>query len=106
MRETLEPVGLFILLALFVYRLARLVAVDDGPFDVFLKFRDSLGAYTYGPNGAAITSLGRGITCPHCVGVWVALFAAVSAYPWPEFIVYWLALAGAQSFLQSLGRQS
>lgn len=96
---------LFILLSLLVYRLARLIAIDDGPFDVILKFRAALGAYDYGPNGLAKTSLGRGITCPYCVGVWLALFVAIAAYPWPEMLVYWLALAGAQSFLQSLGRQ-
>ncbi len=96
---------LFILLALLVYRLARLIAIDDGPLDVILEFRNTLGAYDYGPNGLAKNSLGRGITCPHCVGMWLALFVAIAAYPWPEVLVYWLALAGAQSFLQSLGRQ-
>lgn len=99
---SLEAVGLFILLSLMVYRLARLVAIDDGPADAILKFRDKLGAYGYGPNGQPRTSLGRGIVCPYCVGFWIAFFVAIAAYPWPEFIVYWLALAGAQSFLQSL----
>lgn len=94
---------LFVLLSLLVYRLARLIAIDDGPLDVFLKFRAALGAYDYGPNGLAKTSRGRGITCPYCVGVWLALFVAIAAYPWPEMLVYWLALAGAQSFLQELG---
>lgn len=101
----LGPSGLFVLLFLMVYRLARLIAIDDGPADVILKFRDKLGGYDYGPNGQPQTSLGRGITCTYCVGFWIALFVAIAAYPWPEFIVYWLALAGAQSFLQSLGRQ-
>lgn len=95
----------FALLSLLVYRLARLIAIDDGPFDLFLKFRDTLGAYDYGENGEPKTSLGRGIVCPYCVGVWLALFVAIAAYPWPEALVYWLALAGAQSLLQSLGRQ-
>ena len=106
MRETtLEPVSLFVLLALATYRLARLIAIDDGPADVLLKLRSLWGAYDYGENGQAKTSLGRGLTCPHCVGFWIAGLIAISAYGWPEFIVYWLALAGAQSFLQSLSKQ-
>lgn len=96
---------LFILLSLLVYRLARLIAIDDGPFDTILKFRDTLGAYDYGENGEPKTSLGRGIACPHCAGVWLALFVAIAAYPWPEMLVYWLALAGAQSLLQELGNR-
>jgi hypothetical protein len=105
MREALEPVGLFILLALATYRLARLIAIDDGPFDLLLKLRSLWGAYDYGENGTAKTSLGRGLTCPHCVGFWLAGFAAVSVYGWPELIIYWLALAGAQSFLQEMSRR-
>jgi len=108
---SLETVGLFIpspwyfvLLSLMVYRLARLIAIDDGPADILLRSRSELGGYDYGPNGQPQTSLGRGITCTYCVGFWIALFVAIAAYPWPEFIVYWLALAGAQSFLQSLSR--
>jgi len=101
---SVEPVGLFILLALAVYRLARLVAIDDGPADILLKSRSDLGAYDYGENGLAKSNLGRGIACTYCVGFWIALFVAIAFYPWPEFLLYWLALAGAQSFLQSLGR--
>ena len=105
MREALEPVGLFILLSLAVYRLARLVAIDDGPADILLKSRSELGAYDYGENGLAKSNLGRGITCPHCVGFWIAGITALIAYRFrPRTVVLWLSLAGAQSFLQSLSR--
>ena len=106
MRETLEPVSLFILLTLATYRLARLIAIDDGPADVLLKLRSLWGAYDYGENGQARTSLGRGLTCPYCVGFWVAGLAAFGAYGFtPGVIVYWFALAGAQSLLQELGQR-
>ena len=97
--------GKFLLLALVVYRLARLVTLDEGPFGAFLKCRAILGAYDLGENGQARTNLGRGVSCPHCVGIWLALVMAVVTYGWHlETIVYWLALAGAQSFLQSVER--
>lgn len=102
--EISEPVSLFILLSLAIYRLARLISIDDGPFDILLRFRALWGAYNYGENGLARTSLGRGITCPHCVGFWIAGIAAIAVYPQPGFIAYWLALAGVQSFLQSLSK--
>ena len=105
MREALEPVSLFVLLTLAIYRLARLIAIDDGPADVLLKLRSLWGAYDYGENGVAKSSRGRGLTCPHCVGFWLALFFAISAYPWPGLLIYCLALAGAQSFLQELGQR-
>lgn len=101
----LEPVGLFALLALTIYRLARLITIDDGPGDAILKFRNWIGAYDYAPNGLAKSSLGRGITCPYCVGMWVALVVSLIVLGWRvETLFYWLALAGAQSFLQSLSR--
>lgn len=94
----------FALAALVVYRLARLIALDEGPAGVCLKFRAACGAYDLGPNGQPVTNLGRGVSCPHCVGFWLALIVALLMWPigW-QTVLYWLALAGAQSFLQEVG---
>lgn len=62
-----------VLLALADYRLARLIAVDDGPFDIFFRLRAWLGAYDLDETGQPATSAGRGISCPHCVGIYAAL---------------------------------
>jgi len=85
------------------YRIARLIAEDEGPFGLFHKIRLRLGAYDYGPDGKAKTSIGRGIACVHCVGVWVAIPLAfyASDIQWYT-IVWWLAIAGGSSFLWSL----
>jgi hypothetical protein len=91
-----------VLLSLACYRLAQLFVYDEGPFGVFQQLRLSIGGYDYNEQGQARTSLGRLITCPYCLGMWIALFMAVSAYGWPEFIIYWLAIAGLQAFLQGL----
>jgi len=90
-----------VLLSLVCYRLARLIAIDEGPFEIFHLLRTISGAYDYGKNGKAITSLGRGISCPFCIGLWVALplafYANLSSW-W----LWWLAIAGLQSFLQGV----
>jgi hypothetical protein len=92
------------------YRLSRLIAIDEGPAlkswqqGIFQRIRIKLGAYDYGSNGEAVTNIGRGIICPHCVGVWVAFpLALVGGIQWYT-VIYWLAIAGGSSFLWSLRR--
>lgn len=84
------------------YRLARLLATEDGPADVFIKLRSAAGVYDYGADGRPATSLGRLVECPYCTGMWIALGLAI----WPESrikraIVDGLAIAGIQTALQS-----
>lgn len=93
-----------VFLVLVCYRLADLLAYDEGPFSVFKRLRVWLGAYDYGPNGEAQTILGRFVSCPYCLGVWIALPLAIWAsldYWW----LWWFAIAGGQSFLQSMGNR-
>lgn len=91
-----------VILSLICYRLAQLFAYDEGPFSAFHWLRIMAGAYDYDKQGRAQTGLGRMMTCPYCLGMWMALILAVIAYPFPDFAGYWLAIAGLQSFLQGL----
>lgn len=92
--------------ALAAYRLARLIALDEGPAGLALKLRGRLGAFDYGPNGQPATNLGRGISCPYCVGAYAALLMLVLRYvPGGDYLKAWLAIAGGQSFLQSVGKE-
>ena len=81
---------------------------------MFFQLRKALGAYDYGPEPDADgqpmprTNLGRGIGCPHCVGVWAALLCAgllLLAHPLANLMLLVLGLAGAQSWLQSRGQR-
>ncbi|MDI9549644.1 MAG: hypothetical protein QM346_18785 [Chloroflexota bacterium] len=87
------------------YRLARLIALEEGPAGVLVHLREWAGAYDYGENGEPATNLGRGISCQLCVGVWAALPAAALAL-WPTrpgtAALAWLGIAGAQAFLTRL----
>lgn len=93
---------LYVLAVLAVYRLAYLIALEEGPAEIFVRLRTALGAYDYGENGEPTTNLGRGISCPLCVGMWVALLIAPLVLwpsPWGVMLLTWLGLAGGQMLL-------
>lgn len=85
-------------LALATYRIARLFALDEGPFSAFSRLRYTLGAYDLGENGKPESTWGRMISCPHCMG----LYAAALVMVLPKPLVDLLAIAGLQSWLQSM----
>ena len=92
-----------VLAALTCYRLAQLVAIDDGPADAFLRLRAWAGAYDIGQDSRPERGLGRLLGCPYCLGVWFALPCAAAAL-WPTWAgdaaLLVLGIAGAQSVLQ------
>lgn len=92
--------------ALAVYRLAQLVAYDDGPLHVFAYLRQDA-------RGRANTGLwywqhwAELVHCPYCLGVWFALLAAllVAVPTLPgDLLLLWLGLAGAQAYLEGRNR--
>ena len=93
----------WILAALAAYRLAQLVALDEGPFRVFARLRSWAGCH---PSDLIRENLGELIHCPYCLGVWFGLFCALLAL-WPapggDVILAVFGLAGAQAFLESIG---
>ena len=96
---------LFLLLTLACYRLSQLIAIDEGPASMLLNLRARLGAYDRRADGEAKTNLGRGISCPHCVGIWIALpLAAIGFGLHGGTLVWWLAIAGGQSLLWNLSK--
>lgn len=82
---------LFAIASLAVYRAARMVAEEDGPFFVFKRLRDRLDD----PK----SSLSVGIRCFYCVSVWLSLpaalllmlFAGWNEWLWP---LWWFGIAG------------
>lgn len=107
--------ALRVLLGIFAaYRLASLISSEEGPYlglwkpkemGVFEKIRMELGAYDYGPDGKPQTSLGRGISCPLCTGVYLSgIVAAVTLLPSSvgDIFLTWFGISGAQVFLENL----
>lgn len=103
----LLPVSVFVLAVLVVYRLALLVSQDvltDG-------LRKRVGRWAAGkPHRSFAWYVAELLNCAYCTGVWFALAVALYlAFQWHlglmSTIALWLALAGAQAFLFSLGRR-
>lgn len=87
---------IYLLSILAVYRLARMLAQEEGPFDVFARIRGRID-----PNQE--TWIGRGINCALCLGFWLSLVFAV-ALNWaqviaPPTLLDWFAIAGGQAAL-------
>lgn len=98
-----------LLAALACYRLSTLLVYDDGPFDIFARLRSVAGVYRYGENGWPESPLGRLLSCPHCVGVWIAAGMAALVL-WPgvlgDAVLLVFAIAGVQSFLEEVTNAS
>lgn len=68
----------FLIVALAVWRIASLLANEEGPFDVFEKFRDLIGvrydenSERYGTNVVA-----DAFTCVWCLSIWIGFIAAI-----------------------------
>lgn len=91
------PLGDFLLIALAVFRLTRLVC-----YDVITDFiRDWLGKHEEGTFFGTMSALVR---CPWCAGLWFAAFAVffyfATPIAWPVLLV--LALASVATTLQIL----
>jgi hypothetical protein len=85
--------SLFAVGALATWRLAHLVAREDGPADIVFRVRLAAGQGLFA----------QAMDCFHCVALWVAaplgLVVADSAATW---LVAWLGLAGAASLAERL----
>lgn len=98
-----------IILSFACYRLAQLIADDDGPLSIFGRLRrwidNQAKAEQENGHGLIWQSIADGINCPFCVGVWIAIVLGVvySGIEWYT-LVYILAIAGIQSWLENWKR--
>ncbi|HET8647382.1 MAG TPA: hypothetical protein VFO85_17930 [Vicinamibacteria bacterium] len=85
--------------AFATYRLAILLAEEEGPFEIAQQWRNLRTADDW---------IGRGLRCPACLSFWIAMpmtAAAVWVDAWlfaPAWPLYWLAVAGAACWLWRL----
>jgi hypothetical protein len=103
----MNVVGL-IVCGLASFRLAELVVVDDGPFDVFMNLR---GWASRPPTDTRIRGTLAGIlNCVHCAGLWLAIVTGIlyaTGNDILHLVLFILAIAGLQSILaKHLGRTS
>jgi hypothetical protein len=85
----------FLIAALAIWRLAFLLAREQGPWNVLSRLRRSA-------RGNVVGAL---FTCVKCVGLWVSIpFAFFVRGEWPEVVVIWLALAGVTALIDEFTR--
>jgi hypothetical protein len=96
---------------LAIYRIAFMVAREEGPFDVFDRLRrwanDALPARA-SHNRVTPHWIARGLACPLCISWWLALPAALIVVllfgQHPAIgLLLWPAIAGGALFLFQLG---
>lgn len=84
-----------------VYRLSRMIAIEEGPLDIFMNMR-GLVYHRFEQRW-----IRQGVTCPLCISFYVGLVAAIILFfvhhlEWYAILWLWLALSGSASFLYKL----
>ena len=80
---------------LAVFRLTELLVKDEGPFQIFERFRRFLGRNAY--RSELHKTVADAFNCVFCLGLWVAVLVLFL----PRKIRYVLAIAGGQSIIES-----
>ncbi|HRI60143.1 MAG TPA: hypothetical protein PK228_10485 [Saprospiraceae bacterium] len=87
----------FVLGTFSVWRITHLFNAEDGPWDVFIRFRRLLG------NGF----FGQLTDCFYCLSLWVSLpFALLLGQQWLERFLLWCAMSGAAILLQRFSEKN
>ncbi len=99
-----------VIAALFVYRLARMIAVEPGPHlfnsgtqGIFTRLRE-WATTEYGEEGEPLNFWGALLSCPWCLSVWIGLAVTVYLWlmpGWGVWLLLPLALSGAAGLLYS-----
>lgn len=85
-----------LLAVLAVWRVTHLLACEDGPADLVVRFRAHLGRGL----------LGKLMDCFNCLSLWVAAPLALYVTRKPlDWLFAWLAISGAACVLERLGRE-
>jgi len=81
---------------LATWRVTHLLANEDGPADIVVKFRKLLGQ----------SLLGHLMDCFNCLSLWIAAPIALFVSRRPlEWLLSWLAISGAACLLERLGHE-
>jgi hypothetical protein len=86
----------FVLAVLATWRVTHLLAAEDGPADLVVRFRALLGQSIFG----------QLMDCFNCLSIWIAAPAALFVTRgWLNWLMAWLAVSGAACLLERIGQQ-
>jgi hypothetical protein len=87
----------FVVCVLATWRLAHLLALEDGPFDVVVRLRRWVGDGWFGQT----------MDCPYCLSIWIAPpLALLLADTLTGWVIAWWAISGGASLLERLGERN
>ena len=82
----------FVILALATWRLASLLADEQGPFDMFARFRYWAGErWVDGRRGS--NQFAKGLICIWCVSMWVSIILVTLWFFYPASVIIMLPFA-------------
>jgi hypothetical protein len=85
-----------VLAVLATWRVTHLLASEDGPADIIVRFRALLGQ----------SFAGKLMDCFNCLSLWMAAPAALFVSRRPlEWLFSWLALSGGACLLERIGHE-
>lgn len=86
----------FVLAVLATWRVTHLLANEDGPADIIVRFRASLGQ----------SIVGKMMDCFQCLSLWVAALAALFiSRHLLEWLFCWVAISGGACLLERMGQE-
>jgi Protein of unknown function (DUF1360) len=89
-------IGRLVLAVLATWRVTHLLASEDGPADIIVRFRALLGQ----------SIVGKLMDCFNCLSLWIAAPAALLVSRRPlEWLLIWLALSGGACLLERIGQE-
>jgi len=95
----------FALISLAVWRLARMIAREDGPCDVFRRWRLWVGAVqTAAGFWTAERNWAKLWICPLCLSLWLTPLFLLAYFlaPWLWWLTLGLAISGGSCILELL----
>lgn len=85
-----------VIAVLATWRVAHLIAHEDGPFDMIVRIRVAAGASFFG----------RLMDCPYCLSIWIATpFAFMLASTVGAWVAAWLAISGGACLIERLAER-
>jgi hypothetical protein len=86
----------FVLAVLATWRVTHLLASEDGPADLIVRFRALLGQGIFG----------KLMDCFNCLSLWIAAPAALFVSRRSlEWLLSWLAISGGACLLERIGQE-
>jgi hypothetical protein len=86
----------FVLAVLATWRVTHLLASEDGPADIIVRFRNLLGH----------SLAGKLMDCFNCLSLWIAAPAALFVSRQPlDWLFTWLAISGGACLLERIGHE-